>query len=341
MRPKLIGLLSVWMLLSVGCDESVEVTDVSGNQPNTIEYPCLSSSDDCLNSISIEGGTFQFFSTFHLDSVSEVKGAIITIHGHTRNADDYFDKMISVISGENLKDDVLIISPKFITLYEQSEESDWYWNTTSWKWGLQSYSSFNGNNISTFELIDSLVSKLANKDLFPQLTDILLTGHSSGAAFVHMYSSTKFDNIYNNTNIHFSVVNNQYFLHPDSTRLLSNGSLSVLENCEVYNKWPYGLDDLSPYMERIGEENSRNNFFSNKVDYFIAELDTDSGDITSGCQYEFLGNNRYEKNMNYKTYMDLVYPSNQHGFAIIPNLGHTTNTYSSNIFKQYLRSVFN
>ena len=64
MRPKLIGLLSVWMLLSVGCDESIEVTDVSGNQPNTIEYPCLSSSDDCLNSISIEGGTFQFFFNF-------------------------------------------------------------------------------------------------------------------------------------------------------------------------------------------------------------------------------------------------------------------------------------
>ena len=49
----------------------------------------------------------------------------------------------------------------------------------------------------------------------------------------------------------------------------------------------------------------------------------------------------YEKNMNYKTYMNLVYPSNQHGFTIIPNLGHTTNTYSSNIFKQYLVSVFN
>ena len=94
-------------------------------------------------------------------------------------------------------------------------------------------------------------------------------------------------------------------------------------------------------MYRIGKENSQNNFFSNKVDYFIAELDTDLGDITSGCQYEFLGNNRYEKNMNYKTYMDLVYPSNQHGFTIIPNLGHTTNTYSSNIFVHYLGSLFN
>ena len=340
MRPKAIGLFILWLLFEIGCENSVEVTDVSGNYANTVEYPCLSSSNDCLSSMSVNGGTFQFFSSFHLDSISEVKGAVITIHGHSRNADDYFDKMISVINGENLKDEVLVVSPKFNTLYEQSLESDWYWNTTSWKWGLQSYSNSNGNNVSTFELIDSLISKLSDKDKFPQLTNILVTGHSSGAAFVHMYSLTKYDNAFKDVNIHFSVVNNQYFLHTDSTRLQSNGSLSVLENCEIYNNWPYGLDALSPYMVSIGKENSENNFVSNKVDYFIAELDTETGDITSGCQYQFLGDNRYEKNMNYKTYIDLVYPNNQHGFIIIPNLGHTTNTYSSNIFKEYLGSIF-
>ena len=340
MRPLAIGLFILWLLFETGCENLVEVTDVSGNYTNTVEYPCLSSSNDCLSSMSVNGGTFQFFSSFHLDSISEVKGAVITIHGHSRNADDYFDKMISVINGENLKDEVLVVSPKFNTLYEQSLESDWYWNTTSWKWGLQSYSNSNGNNVSTFELIDSLISKLSDKDKFPQLTNILVTGHSSGAAFVHMYSSTKYDNAYKDVNIHFSVVNNQYFLHTDSTRLQSNGSLSVLENCEIYNNWPYGLDALSPYMVSIGKENSENNFVSNKVDYFIAELDTETGDITSGCQYQFLGDNRYEKNMNYKTYIDLVYPNNQHGFIVIPNLGHTTNTYSSNTFTEYLGSIF-
>ena len=340
MRPLAIGLFILWLLFETGCENSVEITDVSGNYTNTVEYPCLSSSNDCLSSMSVNGGTFQFFSSFHLDSISEVKGAVITIHGHSRNADDYFDKMISVINGENLKDEVLVVSPKFNTLYEQSLESDWYWNTTSWKWGLQSYSNSNGNNVSTFELIDSLISKLSDKDKFPQLTNILVTGHSSGAAFVHMYSSTKYDNAYKDVNIHFSVVNNQYFLHTDSTRLQSNGSLSVLENCEIYNNWPYGLDALSPYMVSIGKENCENNFVSNKVDYFIAELDTETGDITSGCQYQFLGNNRYEKNMNYKTYIDLVYPNNQHGFIVIPNLGHTTNTYSSNTFTEYLGSIF-
>ena len=328
------------LFFSNGCTDSVQVTDVSGDQGALVEYPCLSSSDDCLNILDIDGGNFQFFSSFRIDSLSEIKGAIVTIHGHSRNADDYFDKMISIVSGQGLKDEVMVISPKFITLYEQSTDTDWYWNTTSWKWGLNSYTSSVGNNVSTFELIDSLLSRLSDKNLFPQLTDIVVTGHSSGAAFVHMYSSTKQNNIYNNVNLHFSVVNNQYFLHPDSTRLQEDGSVSVLENCDIYNNWPYGLDALSPYMDIIGEENSENNFLSNRVDYFIAELDTETGDITSGCQYDFLGNNRYEKNMNYKIYMDTVFPNNQHGFTIIPNLGHTTNTYSSDIYLEYLGTIF-
>ena len=132
MRPLAIGLFILWLLFEIGCEDSVVVTDVSGNYANTVEYPCLSSSNDCLSSMSVNGGTFPFFSSFHLDSISGVKGAVITIHGHSRNADDYFDKMISVINGENLKDEVLVVSPKFNTLYEQSLETDWYWNTTSW-----------------------------------------------------------------------------------------------------------------------------------------------------------------------------------------------------------------
>ena len=340
MRSLRLEITLMCLFIINGCKDPIQVTDVTGDQSNFIEYPCLASIDDCLNIMDIGGGNFNFYSSFHIDSLSEVKGAIITIHGHSRNADDYFNKMISIVSGQGLKNEIMVISPKFITLYEQSTDSDWYWNTTSWKWGLQSYSSSTGNNVSTFEVIDSLLSRLSNKDLFPQLTDIIVTGHSSGAAFVHMYSSTKQNNMYNNLNLHFSVVNNQYFLHTDSTRLLPNGSLSVIENCNVYNNWPYGLDVLSPYMDMVGKENSKNNFLSNKVDYFIAELDTETGDITSGCQYEFLGNNRYEKNMNYMQYMNVVYPDNQHGLTTIPGLGHTTNTYSSATFIEYINAIF-
>ena len=52
-----------YFYVGIGCDDSVGVTDVSDNQNNLVEYPCLSSEDDCANSLDISGGKFNFFST--------------------------------------------------------------------------------------------------------------------------------------------------------------------------------------------------------------------------------------------------------------------------------------
>ena len=67
-------------------------------------------------------------------------------------------------------------------------------------------------------------------EVVPYIENIVLTGHSSGAAFTHLMSSTKESNLYNDVNIEFAVVNNQYFLHPDSIRMLQDGSFSILDN---------------------------------------------------------------------------------------------------------------
>ena len=328
------------IFIFLSCENNIDITDVYSSADGIVEYPCLTSSDDCLNSLNIKDGTFDFYSSFHIDSSNnDVIGAILTVHGNNRNADDYFDKMVSVVSSQGLSDHVIVIAPKFGTSYEQTIDTDWYWSTTSWKWGLQSYSSASGGKVSSFEVIDSLLEKL-DTNLFPNLSDVLISGHSSGAAFVQMYSASKLNNLYGSLRLHFSVVNNQYFLHPDSTRLLSDGSLSILEDCEDYNQWPYGLESLSPYMELIGAEEAQNNFYSNKVDYFIAENDTDADGITSGCHYDVLGNNRYQKNVNFMHYMDTHYPNNMHDHSVIPGLGHTYNTYSSSIFIDYINVVF-
>ena len=92
--------------------------------------------------------------------------------------------------------------------------------------------------------------------------DVIIPGHSSGAAFVHMFSFSKPNNYFKELNLHFAVVNNQYFTHPDSTRMQPNGSLTALDDCDGYNDWPYGLDNLSPYMDLIGKTNAKNNFFN-------------------------------------------------------------------------------
>ena len=74
--------------------------------------------------------------------------------------------------------------------------------------------------------------------------------------------------------------------------------------------------------------------------YFISQYDTLTSSINSACGHSILGNTRYEKIVNFLTYMDMIFPSNNHEYTVIQGLGHTTNTFSSEIFKEYLMSIF-
>mgnify|MGYP000248971843 CR=1 FL=1 len=77
MRSSGFVITMICIFISNGCNDSVQVTDVSGNQSNFVEYPCLSSEDDCMNIIKIDGGNFQFYSSFHIDSPVSVSSSAI------------------------------------------------------------------------------------------------------------------------------------------------------------------------------------------------------------------------------------------------------------------------
>ena len=109
------------VFLVFSCKE-VEVTDVYNEEPITAEYPCVSDALSCLDSINIEGGSVNLYSSFSLDSVNLVSGAIIVVHGATRNGDDYFNRMISTIKSVGLEDSIMVIAPQFITEYEKVHE---------------------------------------------------------------------------------------------------------------------------------------------------------------------------------------------------------------------------
>ncbi len=329
----------LFLALVVNC-EKVEVTNVSDKQLNGKEYPCLSNISNCLDTIRIKGGSFNFYSSFSLDSVNSISGAIICIHGATRNGDDYFNRMVTLVKEMNLESEILIIAPQFITLYEKENETDWYWNTTSWKWGNQSYMSNIGLSVSSFEVVDSLLSKINIKNKFLNLSTVLVTGHSSGAAFAHTYASTKTNNQFKSLRVEFAVVNNQYYLYPDSNRLL-NESLYLPTDCNNYNDWPLGFTNYNPYIENLGKELAKQNIIQNKIHYFIGSNDIQTSDMTSGCGYDIIGEHRLEKTANYNLYMDLSFEENQHTYTIVPGIGHSSNgMLLSEQFKNYINVLF-
>ena len=57
----LVGIMFIFFC----CNEPVRVTEI-GEVDVQVEYPCLSSSNDCLSEIDISGGTFQMLSLIHI-----------------------------------------------------------------------------------------------------------------------------------------------------------------------------------------------------------------------------------------------------------------------------------
>ena len=333
----LVFILSVMCFYA--CEEEKNITDVSNPISKRVEYPCLDASSECISMHKVGVGGVQVYSSFHPDSVSNVKNAIIVVHGNNRNSDDYFSNMMSTIISLGLENEILVISPRFITQGEKSSDSDWYWNTTSWKWGNQSYSQ-DGSNISSFAVLDTLLYRLNSESRYPNLESVLITGHSSGAAFTQLYSSTKENNEYMGIAIEFAVMNSQYFLYADSNRL-QNNQLLPLESCSNYNDWPSGFSNLNPYLLNISKDSGYNNFINNKVSYFIGTSDTGTSDIQGGCKYSTLGINRYEKTNNFITYMSLTLSNNNHSKIEISGVGHSSSgMYSSVGFKTYLNTIF-
>jgi hypothetical protein len=81
--------------------------------------PCTQATADCLRTTTLsrlEGeGTFSFYSSFpvyeELASWEELTSALIMVHGLNRNADDYFQYLMSTLQSEELESEVALIAP--------------------------------------------------------------------------------------------------------------------------------------------------------------------------------------------------------------------------------------
>ena len=88
-----------------------------------------------------------YYSNLSLDEVyNDTKLAIVVLHGASRNADDYYDRMYAIVNGVDM-DSTMIIAPQFLRTEDLDannlSENVLYWtNTTNWTAGYTSgYSS--------------------------------------------------------------------------------------------------------------------------------------------------------------------------------------------------------
>ena len=276
-----------------------------------------------------------------LDEINTgIHRVVIVIHGVLRNADVYFENMSLAAEKAGTRGNTLIIAPQFlveedIITFNLHDDIPYWGGETGegWKKGDDSLTT-NLNQrlttISSFDVVDQIISTVANQDIFPNLNKVVITGHSAGGQFVNRYAAgTRIDeSLPEKIHLRFIVAN-------PSTYMYLNGERRVLKTTDKfeiplnapdnYDHYKYGLMNLNPYMDDIGAEKIREQYPDKDVVYLLGGEDTKKHHLELSTNAMLQGLTRLERGQIYFHYLCHLFGERikrNHQIHIIPCVGH-------------------
>ena len=270
-------------------------------------------------------------------SDADLKYLVFSIHGVNRNANDYYDRMITAKNraGED-GDSTLIIAPQFLTesdIDAFSLPSEYlYWSSGGWIAGSNSRNETSNprpERISSYQVLDSMILRIINT--IPTIEYITIVGHSAGGQVVQRYAASSplagEDAI--DQRIRFIVANPSSYVYLDEKRRVG-GSLDEFAvpstSCSQYNEWKFGLDDLFNYPNRQGVMTIRNNYKNAEIVYLLGGEDNDpnSSSLDTDCEAQLQGAHRLERGTIYYNYLQDYYGEQVHQIDTVPGVGHSS-----------------
>jgi hypothetical protein len=224
-----------------------------------------------------------------------------------------------------------------------------YWPKERWPGGSHSVGS--SGTISSFTVMDVLISRLVGGRLspspFPNLEMIVVAGFSAGGQYVHRYAAT------NNREGNLGGIRMRYVVgSPSSYLYLDNrrpyydgfGGFGVPYRCagfpyacynnygfltaprcpSSYNEWRYGLEDLNTYAGAVGVDVIRDRLVRRDVIVLVG-TDDDESDVEyldTSCSARLQGRHRYDRARKLVDYMDARFPGHNHWFLEVAGADH-------------------
>ena len=265
---------------------------------------------------------------------TDIKYAIISLHGDGRNADEHFNIIGQATVNAGLEDSTILLAPVYpfqddINQYNLGDDV-LYWSDTDWNAGDLSRNTQSNPRpfrISSFSTMDSIYHRLVENN--PNLKRIVLTGHSAGSQMVVRYAAggrAQADLTETGIDFVFVPTNTPSFLYYDDNRVL-NQNAEVFEfgpsDCGSASQYKYGLDNLNQYMENTGEATIIENHKQSGVTYLIGQYDF--GGQTNTCARMVQGSSRLIRTHVYFSYIGFFYGDsiyNNHRMAEIPAAYH-------------------
>ena len=296
--------------------------------------PCISATPECTEWVVFNGGPARslLYRTYALDQRNEkIVRAFVLVHGAGRDADNYFRTALAAAFLANALDDTIVISPRFASSDRGCQdklapnEVSWPCSGDSWRSGG---AADKDAKLTSYDFMDQILRKIANKAVFPNLRAIVVSGHSAGGQFTNRYemANTLHETI--GVPITYVVANPSSYAYLDAARPAFSAAgvefrpFGDARNCTTYDKWPYGLQNRSGYTARLTDDQLKKQLVSRSTTYLVGEYDTlPLAGFDSSCPAMAQGPNRLARGQAFGKYVNDKLGAH-HTTTMVPLCGH-------------------
>lgn len=294
--------------------------------------PCTKTTPACTDWVNLDARARALvYRTYPLEKKNDkITRALIVVHGAGRDADNYFRTALAATFLAGAFEDTIVISPRFASNNGRGcndkldlNEINWSCSGDSWRSGGVA----TGNEkLTSYDLMDEILRKLARKDVFPNLKVIVVSGHSAGGQYVTRYEMANRVHDTLGVPINYVVSNPSSYAYVDSERPAGNNSelraFGDARNCTTYDNWPYGLKNRSGYTANIPDDQLKRQLAARGVTYLLGELDIlPLGGFDSSCPAMAQGATRLARGQAFANYVNQKYQA-RHKVLVIPLCGH-------------------
>lgn len=261
---------------------------------------CTTPTPACQQWVTLGGGPARsmVYATHSLDARNTgVTRALIMVHGTNRNADHYFATATAAAFLAGALENTIVIAPRIIAAPDTPSVNEVVWPNRgdTWRSGGTSTSH---PTLSAFDFVDEIVRKLANKKTFPNLTRIVVAGHSAGGQYVNRYEMANKVHGTPGVAITYVVANPSTYAWPAAVRPLPTGDANPdgadkealgptgekvhanftygpfdTTKVATYDKWPAGLQARTGYTAQTSDDQLRKQLVERPTTYLFGQVD--------------------------------------------------------------------
>jgi pimeloyl-ACP methyl ester carboxylesterase len=228
--------------------------------------------------------------------------AVLVLHGRLRDADVYYRsaKTAQAAAGDAGKSTIMIV-PQFLAGIDVDA---WRLPADTLRWTLEGWEggddAVGPSSASSFDALDAILAKLADRKLFPNLKEVVVAGHSGGAQVVQRYAiagKAEAELKAARVGVRYVVANPSSYAYFDKQR----PDREIADSCPRYNDWKYGMDARPDYLSKPTIAELEKTYVARRVIYLLGTRDTNPNQsaLDKTCMGEAEGPYRYARGHSY------------------------------------------